>query len=201
MGEDAYEVDEIIEELVEKGKGVKQILREVKNVSELMVDLAYSAVLFNNDELAEEVKELEEEMNKLRYQIEIRTMVAARDPEDAGKLEGILRVAAAAENISNAAERMAEIVLRDIGLHPVVKDALKEAAEIVDRIIVGEDSKLSKKTVKDLRKDAKYGVDVISIKRGKNWIFKVEDSEKIKVGDALIVSGFKENVKALRKIK
>ncbi len=201
MGEETYEVDEIVKELVEKGKGVKQILREMKNVSELMVDLAYSAVLFNNDELAEEVKELEEEMNKLRYQIEIRTMVAARDPEDAGKLEGILRIAAAAENISNAAENMADIVLRDIGLHPVVRDALKEADEIVDRVIVKKGSKLAEKTVEDLRKNAKYGMDVISIKRGSDWIFKVEDSEEIKGGDTLIVSGFKENVRALQKTK
>ncbi|MFO7872269.1 MAG: PhoU domain-containing protein [Candidatus Undinarchaeales archaeon] len=201
MGEETYEVDEIVEELVEKGKGVKELLREMKNVSELMVDLAYSAVLFNNDELAEEVKELEEEMNKLRYQIEIRTMVAARDPEDAGKLEGILRISAAAENISNAAENMADIVLRDIGLHPVVRDALKEADEIVDRVIVKKSSKLAEKTVEDLRKNAKYGMDVISIKRGKNWIFKVKDSEEIKGGDTLIVSGFKENVRALQKTK
>ncbi len=198
MGEEKYEVDEIIKELVETGKGVKEILKEMKNVSELMVDLAYSAILFNNDELAEEVKELEEEMNKLRYQIEIRTMVAARDPKDAGKLEGILRIAAAAERMSNAADSMADIVLRDIGLHPVVRDALKEAEEVVDRVIIGKDSKLAKKTVEDLRKNAKYGMDIISIKRGKNWIFKVDDSEKINAGDTLIVSGFKENVKALR---
>ncbi len=201
MTEETYEVDEIIEELIEEKKDVKEILTDMKNICELMVDLAYSAVLFNNDELAEEVKALEEEMNKLRYQLEIRTMVAARNPEEAGQLEGILRIGAAAERMSNAAESMAELVLRDIKLHPVVRDALQDADEIVDRVKVGKNSKLVGKTVEQIRKDAKYGMDVISIKRGKKWIFKVDDNEKIKAEDVLIVSGFKENVKALKASK
>ena len=37
-------------------KSVKDILVEMKNISELMVDLAYSALLFNSKDAAEEVK-------------------------------------------------------------------------------------------------------------------------------------------------
>ena len=55
MTEDIAEVDEILGELVKEGKSVKDLLTEMKNVSELMIDLAYSAVLFDNDELALEV--------------------------------------------------------------------------------------------------------------------------------------------------
>ncbi|MDP7260662.1 MAG: PhoU domain-containing protein, partial [archaeon] len=127
MADETYEVDEIVDELLNKKRGIKEIIKEMKNVSELMVDLAYSAILFNNDDLAEEVKGLEEEMNKLRLQIEISAMLAARTSEDASKLSGIIRVAAAAESISNAAEKIADTVLRDIELHPVLKEALEEA--------------------------------------------------------------------------
>lgn len=200
MAEETYEVDEIVEELLQKKRGVKGILKEMKNISELMVDLAYSAILFNNDELAEEVKSLEEEMNKLRYQIEIETMLAARTPEEAAKLAGLLKVAATAERISNAAETMAESVLRDIELHPALREALKEADEIVERVIVKKDSKIIGKTVKSLRADAQYGMDIISIKREGSWIFDIKDSEKIVAGDTLIASGFKESVSHLREI-
>jgi uncharacterized protein with PhoU and TrkA domain len=200
MVEEAYEVNEIIEELIEEHRGVKDILKEMKNVSELMVDLAYSAVLFNNDYLAEEVKSLEEEMNKLSYQIEIRTMLAARNPEEAGKMAGVLRVAAAAERISNAAEGLANIVVRDIELHPALRAALEEADEVVDRVIVKKGSEIIGRTVEDLRKEFKYAMDIISIKRGSSWIINVSDSEKIKAKDTLIASGFKEGVKHLSKI-
>ena len=37
---------------------VRELLLEMKNLSELMIDLAYSAALFNDKPLAEDVMEL-----------------------------------------------------------------------------------------------------------------------------------------------
>ena len=48
---------------------VKDILIEMKDMSELMVDLAYSAVLFNNKDAAEEVLTLENRLNSMNYEI------------------------------------------------------------------------------------------------------------------------------------
>jgi len=192
------ELDEILEEFLEEHMNVKDILVEMKNISELMVDLAYSAILFNNDELAEEVHELEERMNKLRYQVEIGAMLAARTPEQAVRLEGILHVAAAAERISNAAKEMAEVVLRDIEVDPVLKAALTEADEVVVRIIVSRGSKLVGMAVGDVRRNTKYGMDVISIRRGARWIFDPKDDVKIKARDVLILSGPREGAEHLR---
>jgi len=200
MADETYEVDEIIEEYVKEKKGVKDILREMKNISELMIDLAYSAVLFDNDQLAEEVIELEEEVNKLRYQIEIGAMLSARTPEDAGKLAGILRVAATAERISNSAKELAELVLRDVELHPALQAALEEADEIVDRVVVKEGSELAGKTVGDLKENTKYAMDVIALKRKKSWMLDVPDETAIKGGDTLIASGFKESVSHLQEM-
>ena len=195
-----YEVDEIVEELLKEKKGVKETITEMKNISELMVDLAYSALLFSNDRLAEEVHELEEEMNKLRFQIEISTMLAARSTDQAIKLEGILHVAAAAERISNAAKELAEVVLRDIEVHPALKAALEEADEVVDKFIIGSGSKLVGKTVQGLIEDPECGVDIISIKRKGKWMFKVHDNEKIQIKDTVIVTGFNERVEKLKSL-
>lgn len=48
---------------------IKDILIEMKNLSELMVDLAYSAVLFNSKDAANEVLKLENKVNSLNYEI------------------------------------------------------------------------------------------------------------------------------------
>ena len=48
---------------------IKNLLIEMKNMSELMVDLAYSAVLFNSKTAAEEVLTLENEVNAMNYEI------------------------------------------------------------------------------------------------------------------------------------
>ena len=62
---------------------------ELKNTSELMIDLAYSAALFNDKELAEDVIELESRIDTLAYLLDMEIMVAARDAEDAEKLIGV----------------------------------------------------------------------------------------------------------------
>ena len=48
---------------------IKNLLIEMKNMSELMVDLAYSAILFNSKAAAEEVLALENEVNSMNYEI------------------------------------------------------------------------------------------------------------------------------------
>ena len=58
----------------------------MKNLSELMVDLAYSAILFNSKAAAEEVLTLENEVNAMNYEIKKESLVAARSYEDAEKL-------------------------------------------------------------------------------------------------------------------
>ena len=90
-------------ELEYEPRPVKEILTEMKDISELIIDLAYSAVLFDNEEIAEEVKYLDVEMDKLNYDIRMMAMMASRTKEDAEQLAGILQVAEAAESISNAA--------------------------------------------------------------------------------------------------
>ena len=56
---------------------IKNLLIEMKNMSELMVDLAYSAVLFNSKAAAEEVIELENDINEMNYEIKKESLVAA----------------------------------------------------------------------------------------------------------------------------
>ncbi len=47
------------EKIVYKPIPVRELLLEMKNLSELMIDLAYSAALYNDKDLAEDVLALE----------------------------------------------------------------------------------------------------------------------------------------------
>ena len=57
---------------------VSDLLVEMKNLSELMIDLAYSAALFNDKELAEDVIELESRIDTLAYLLDMEIMIAAK---------------------------------------------------------------------------------------------------------------------------
>jgi len=161
----------------------------MKDVSEIMIDLAYSAALFNSHELAEEVMELEKRVDYLDYIINMNTMLAVRDAEDAEHLTAVTTVAAATNKISDAAADIAAIVLKDIGIHPIVRKAFEQVEERLTRAIVKPDSILVNKKLGDLELAAKIGVDVIAIRRKREWKIDPEDNEKILEGDVLLARG------------
>ena len=177
---------------------VREALTEMKDVSEIMIDLAYSSALFNSHELAEEVMELEKRVDYLDYIINMNTMLATRDAEDAKHLTAVTTVAAATNKISDAAADIAAIVLKDIGIHPIVRKAFEQVEERLARAIVRRDSILVNKKLGDLELAANIGVDVIAIRRNREWTIDPEDEEKIKDGDVLIVRGAPHGVDEIK---
>ena len=81
----------------EQPRNVKELLVELKDASELIVDLAYAAVFFNEEKLAQEVERLEERMSDHLRRLRITAMLAARSPEDAEGMAGVLWIADAIE--------------------------------------------------------------------------------------------------------
>ena len=168
---------------------VREALTEMKDLSEIMIDLAYSAALFHNRELAEEVLELEKRVDSLAYILDMNAMLAARDAEDAESLIGVTTVAAATNKISDAAADIAAIVLKEIGIHPIVREAFEKVEERLARAEVKPDSVFINKKVGDLELAAKIGVDIIAIRRRKEWIINPSEDETILEGDVLIARG------------
>jgi len=177
---------------------VREALTEMKDVSEIMIDLAYSAALFNSHELAEEVLELEKRVDYLAYMIDMNTMLAARDAEDAEHLTAVITVAAATNKISDAAADIASIVLKEIGIHPIVRKAFEQVEERLARAIVKPNSILVKKKLGDLELAAEIGVDVIAIRRHLEWIIDPSEEERIVDGDVLIARGAPHGVDELK---
>ena len=180
---------------------VRETLILMKDISELMIDLAYSAALFDNRELAEEVMELESKMDSLVYVLNMNLMLAARDKEDAESLAGVAKVGSLTNSISDAAADIAGIVLHDIGIHPIVREVFQRAEEHLARARVVETSILAGKTVNDLDLAAEVGADIIAIRRGRHWLVNPE-KEMVLPEDVLVArgtaSGLERLVKAAR---
>ena len=179
---------------------VREVLTEMKDISEIMIDLAYSAALFHSRELAEEILELEKRVDYLAYILDMNAMLAARDAEDAESLMGVTKVAAATDKISDAAADIATIVLQEIGVHPIVREAFQRVEERLARAEVKPDSILVKKKLGKLELAAKIGVDVIAIRRGKEWIIDPNEEEMIGEGDILFARGAPLGIDELKKL-
>lgn len=187
------------EEIEYETRSIKEILKEMKNICELIIDLAYSAILFDNREIADEVRYLEVKMDKLNYQIRIMAMMASRTKEDAEKMAGILQIAEAAESIANAAGDMVKILSYKL-THPILPTLVKESSEMIRVIKVGENSSAREKSIKELKISSETGVRIIAIRRGNSWIYGPKGEEKLYEGDMLICIGPNEGLKNLSKL-
>lgn len=176
---------------------VKYLLTEMKDISELIIDLAYSAVLFDSDEIAEEVKYLDVRMDKLNYDIRMMAMMAARTKEDAEQLAGILQVAEAAESISNAAGDIVKMLKDKTG--PILPKILKKADEKLFRIEVSSSSKACNQKIGDLKVESETGMRIIAIRRGECWIYNPQSDASIQADDWLIARGTDEGYDDLNK--
>jgi uncharacterized protein with PhoU and TrkA domain len=172
---------------------------ELKNTSELMIDLAYSSLMLNSKELAEEVQRLEEYMDKLHTDFELLALTSDFKKEEASGFLGLIRLGVATEKIADAAAEMAEVVLRGIEPHPVLKLAIKEAEETVIQACVTEGSPLIDKTLKEVRVPEETGMWILAIKRGEKSLRPKPDT-KIQLGDILLASGYAEGVKDLQRL-
>jgi len=184
---------------IEVPKNVKDIFVEMKNTAELMVDLAYSAALFKEKEIAEEVLELEEYLDILNYHLMVRAVLAARNMKEAEQITSILQMARSIDDISNAAADLAKMVLEE-KLHPLITEVILESEETIGRVIVSPESVLVGKTLDDLDLSTNTGVWVIAIRRGKRWIFDPDEDTKIMPGDIIIGRGTRTALEYLKEI-
>ncbi|WP_410507232.1 TrkA C-terminal domain-containing protein [Methanosarcina hadiensis] len=170
------------------------LLTEMKDTSELMVDLAYSAMVYDDEDIAEEVLNLEDKMDTLDYHMKMAAMLSTRRVDEAEELLGVLQVAASSENIANAAGDIAKIVLMNMGIPMELKVALREAEETIVRATVAAESAMVGRTLEDLELDIETGMWIIAIRRSKDWIYDPDTETRIRQGDVLFARGHDEGV-------
>ncbi|WP_135667654.1 potassium channel family protein [Halorhabdus rudnickae] len=178
----------------------------MKNMSELAVDLAYGAVLFDSEAVAEEVLELEAEVDALQSRFEAWTLRAAGRVEEPVQLRGLVHLARSTEVISDAALEISEGVLRGLGTHPVVAAAVEESDEVIVRERVAAGSPLAGSTLGDLEVKTETGMRVIAVRRpsdqptGKHrtdWELSPGPETGIEAGDVLIAKGTRSGAERL----
>jgi uncharacterized protein with PhoU and TrkA domain len=180
-------------------KTIATELAILKDTSELMIDLAYSSLFLNNRELAEEVQMLEERVDKLHTEFELLVLSCGFKPEESKDFLGLMRLGVVTERIADAAARIAEVVLRGLEPHPVLRLVIDEAEETVTRIGVSEKSILVGKNLRNAQIPEETGMWVIVIRRGKKWL-RPKPETVIQAGDILIASGYAEGEEDLTKL-
>ena len=175
-------------------RSVKELLGEMKDTAELLIDLSYSSVLFEDADLAEEVLELEARMDVLQLQARMTLVMAGRNPADAEALAPVFGIVGAAEKISDAAGDVAKVVREEVGLLPAFRASLPDAVEALARATVAPDSTYAGETLGALNLETETGVRVVAVRRGEEWIHNPDRDTALEPGDVLVCRGPEEGV-------
>lgn len=174
-------------------------LVELKDTSEMMMDLAYSSLLLNSRYLAEEVLLLEERVDRLHAEFEIEVLSTDDRLDNVKGLLGLIRMGVVTERIADAASEIAEVVLRGIEPHRVLRMVIESADETVDRVEISPSSSVVGKTLREARIAEETGMWVLVIRRGDRWM-RPRPSTVLKAGDVVIASGYAEGEEDLQQL-
>jgi uncharacterized protein with PhoU and TrkA domain len=200
-----YEPREPVEpEVADLDRAVDSIIL-MKDMGELAVDLAYGAVLFDSEDLAGEVFELEAEVDALQSRFEAWTLRAAARVEDPVSLRGLVQLAGAVEVISDAALEISEGVLRGIATHPVVAEAVRESDEVIVRREVGPGAALDGATLGELTVKTRTGMRIIAVRRtdpgvDEPWVLSPGPETSLEAGDVVLAKGPRGGVDRLGRL-
>lgn len=180
------------------GGEIEETLLEMKDTSELMIDLAYSALLYDNEEIARQVVDLEARIDAWEEDVKRRAIARAVEDGDVEKALVFVRLADSIENIADGALQIADVVLRDIEPHPILAEALRESDTTIAAMPVPPASPAEGRTLGDLRLASETGCWVIALRRDSVWIYGPDEHTALEAGDLLIVRGPEEGEEALR---
>lgn len=178
---------------------VKDLIEELKNLSELMLDLAYSSVMFENKDIAKEVMLLYDRLVELEEHLYLHLFAASRG-KDAKKLISIIDIVESSKLVASAAKNMGNLVLEGSGLHPIIKDAIKESDNTIEKLTLDKNSILSNKKIGEMRIRSETGADIVAIRRGNNWNFDPKKDTLLMKDDVLICVGHPTSCHKLRKV-
>jgi uncharacterized protein with PhoU and TrkA domain len=165
------------------------VLVEMKNISEVAVGLAYSALVLRDQGLAAEVNHLEDRLDEMKERLELWVLRAAQEHLDPSALRGLVHLAQAAEEIGDAAQQLVWLVEVGEELHPILAIALGDADEVVVRVPVAAHAPADGRSLTELCMETETGFYLLAIRRGGRYLYRPRAAVVLQAGDELIATG------------
>ncbi|MCE4621827.1 MAG: hypothetical protein F7B19_00740 [Desulfurococcales archaeon] len=165
-------------------------LLKLKNMSRLMLEISFHALIYVDRSLATLIQDLESGIDNLYLEV-LEDSYASTIPARAKESISISIFATALETLADAAVFIARIASSPEyeEYSEFLGEAVEEAEEGYTRLKVT--SKLDGVPLRNLNL-ADLGVEVLAAKRGSAWILPVPQDYVLKEGDVLLVKYFKE---------
>ena len=168
------------------------VLVEMKNISEVAVGLAYSALVLRDAGLAAEVRHLEDRLDDMKDRLELWVLRAASADLDPSPLRGLIQLAEAAEDLGDQAQQMVWLIEQQEDVPPIIGIALGDSDDVVMQLPVAAGSEMDGATLAQLQLAIEPGFTVMAIRRGGGYLYRPRGHVRLAAGDELIASGPEE---------
>ena len=174
---------------------------ELKDTSEMMVDLAYSSLLYDNVEIAEEALSLYDRMEELSERIQDEIVQVSRSmPDEVARAVVTTRLMDSILEIADAARSIADVVVRGLAEHPVLALSIRDSDTTMCLAKVGTESILAGKTLGEHSLATNTGMFVLAVRREDDYIFGPGWDTRLEAGDILIARGPEDAVSYFKDI-
>ena len=171
-----------------RATSVKEILIEMKTLSEICVDLAFASLLYFDKLLAEQVMVIEKKIDNLHSSLLDHLSLSIKSKSQAEQLRIYFKIGEATNLISDSAADIASLVLLDYEVQDEIKHVQRFMEQVVDLVQLNESSPLCGKSELTCDTHDMLGIDIIGIfKPGE--IFTTEHDEIMEAGDMLVFRG------------
>ena len=180
---------------------LESMFLELKDTSEMMVDLAYSSLLYDNVEIAEEVLSLYDRMEELSERIQDEIVQVSRSmPDEVARAVVTTRLMDSILEIADAARSIADVVVRGLAEHPVLALSSRDSDTTMCLAKVGSESILAGKTLGEHSLATNTGMFVLAVRREDDYIFGPGWDTRLEAGDILIARGPEDAVSYFKDI-
>ncbi|MEM4306788.1 MAG: TrkA C-terminal domain-containing protein [Candidatus Woesearchaeota archaeon] len=166
---------------------IRENIRVMKDLSELIVDLAYSALFLHEPKIAEEVESLYDQIKLLEKEtLKLLFRIKGSEEERIYIIELIDEI----RDIAGCARRISYLSKGKV-VPSIIKEILKETDERIILQTISARSSLAGKKIGEAEVKKHTRAHIIAIKRKGRWIFKVSRETRILPGDLLVAVGSK----------
>ncbi|MEM2122435.1 MAG: TrkA C-terminal domain-containing protein [Candidatus Bathyarchaeia archaeon] len=172
---------------------IEDLLVEVIDTTDMMLDLAYTALIYNNRDIAREVLALEEAVDTWHLELELESLRLPTEPGEERKILGLIRLGLICELISDAAASIADLTIRGFEPHEILQTAIEEAEDTVTMVSING-GVLAGKTIRESHLLERLGLNILAIRKNGVWLYAPGEDVKMEEGDELIACGTRSSI-------
>ena len=176
------------------------LLIRLKNLSQIMMSLAFCSVFFRDESLYVEMEMLDDKIDYLKSLLIMQASLATRDGEDATKMLSVFDMVSSVDKISEVSLDIAKLAHEHLTIDIGDYLFINSATNFIFVFEVDENSPFISKTIKEIYEDIQEVFDVVAVRRSGRFIISPSEDFTLYKGDKLYIKGLTSTIRKVLRL-